>query len=239
MLAQTTPRHLSFIETGRSRPGRDLVLRLAECLDVPVRRRNLMLMAAGLPPAFPEADLQAESLQPMRMAVEAILKRHDPYPGCALDLFGQVRLANNGCRALFPTVERLTPEQTLDGMLAPGPGRLQIENWPEVAWAALDRLSRDAARTGHPRLIALAERATAHLAGEQRPATALAEGSPVLETRFRLGDQIVRTFTVVMRFEGAREINFSELRVELLFPVDGPAEAFFRGLAAKSEERPP
>lgn len=230
--AQTTPRHVSFIETGRSRPGRELVLRLAASMDLPVRDRNTLLAAAGLPAAFAEHDLSQEQLRPFRMAVEAVLRRHEPYPACAADGLGRVKLTNAGFRALWPAVEEVTPEQAVDAFFGPGPMRKLIENWAEVAWSYAEGRRHEAARTSNRRLIALAERALRHLEGVPRPTTIPAGGAPVVCPRFRFGDQVIRTFSTVMRFEHPSEVTISELRVELIFPLDEAGDAFFRGLVA-------
>lgn len=230
--AQTTPRHVSFIETGRSRPRRELVLRLAASMQLEIRDRNQLLMSAGMRPAFAEHDLDEDEMRPFRMAVEAILKRHEPYPGCAIDALGQVRMTNAGNRALFPGAETLTPEQALDAFFAPGPMREMVANWPEVAWAYADRLRNEAARRLDPRLSALAAQALAHLERVERPATTPDGGAPVMCLELRVGDQLIRTFTTVMRFDTALEVTTSELRVELVFPMDEAGDAFFRALVA-------
>ncbi len=183
-------------------------------------------------------NLDDEEIRPFRTAVEAILQRHEPYPAVAFDLLGRVLMTNAASRVLWPDVEGLTPEQSLDMFLAPGPARESIENWDEVAWAAVDRIRHDAARTGHPRLSELAERALRHLDGVPRPSTTAAEKSPVISPRLRFGDQVVQTFTTVMRFETAQEVTISELRVELMFPMDDAGDAFFRSLTGDGVTRP-
>lgn len=235
--ASTTPRHVSFIETGRSRPGRELVLRLAACMDLPIRDRNALLVAAGLHPAFAEHGLDDEQMRPFRIAIQAILDRHDPYPGSAIDHLGRVLMTNAGSRALFPEAESLTPEQMLDGFLAPGPGRDAVENWAEVAWAVADRLRHDAASANDPRLTALAERALKHLDGVERPRPDFPYESPVMCVRLRVGNQVIPTFSTVMRFETPHEVTISELRVELMFPMDEAGAAFFRSLTGSNGTR--
>lgn len=227
--AETTPRHVSFIETGRSRPGRELVLRLAECMSLPVRDRNALLVSAGLPPAFPEHDLDQEQMRPFRIAVEAVLHRHEPYPACAMDGLGRVRLTNAGFRALWPGADQASPEEAIDAFFGPGPMREMIENWAEIAWAYAEGRRLEAMRTSDPRVSALADRVLEHLRGVPRPPGTTSSG--VVCPRFRFGDQVVRTFSTVMRFEHPTEVTLSELRVELLFPMDEVGDAFFRGLA--------
>ncbi len=239
MLAQTTPRHVSFIETGRSRPGRALVLRLAECMDLPVRDRNRLLSSAGLPPAFAERELEEDQMRPFRMAVEAVLRRHEPYPGCAADGLGRVQMTNAGFRALWPMSAQTSPEESIDAFFGPGPMRELIENWAEVAWAHAEARRQEAARTNDPRLIALADRILGHLRDVERPPTTEPTGSPVICPRFRFGDQVIRTFSTVMRFEHPNEVTISELRVELIFPLDDVGDAFFRQAVERGPESAP
>ena len=232
-LAQTTARYVSFIETGRSRPGRELILRIAECLDLPLRDRNDLLTAAGLGPAYAERELDEGELAPFRRAVEAVLEAHEPYPACALDGLGRVHRANRSFSALWPGLEGVEPEAAVEAFFGPGPMRQIIENYAEVAWAYADLRRQEAARTRHPRLVALTERILVLLKDVPRPTHGGQTGSPVLCPRFRLDGRVVPTFTTIMRFEHPNEVTISELRVELIFPADRSAAQFFREVAAR------
>ncbi|MEM6292083.1 MAG: helix-turn-helix domain-containing protein [Myxococcota bacterium] len=224
--AGTSPRHLSFLETGRSRPGHDLVVRLADALQIPARERDDLLEAAGLPTAGP-APFEPDALEPFLRAVGQLLEKHAPYPGCALDGYGQVVQVNAAFERLWPGATGMTPEQAVDAFFAPGPARSLIENWTELAWRSVDLRRREAARSGDPRALDLAERAARHLASVPRPAEADTPREPVFCPRFRLGDRVLRTFTTVMRFEHADDLGLRALKVELIFPADPAAAAFF------------
>ncbi len=225
--AGTSPRHLSFLETGRSRPGADLVLRLADALQVPERDRGHLLEAAGLPHGGPRTPFEPDALQPFLRAVEQLLDRHAPYPGCALDGYGQVVQVNPAFERLWPGATGMTAEQGIDAFFAPGPARTLIDNWAELAWRSVDVRRREAARSGDPRMLTLAERAAEHLADVPRPAEADTPREPVFCPRFRVGDRVLRTFTTVMRFEHADDLGLRALKVELIFPADPDAAAFF------------
>ncbi|MGH1347009.1 MAG: helix-turn-helix domain-containing protein [Nannocystales bacterium] len=229
--AETTPRHLSFIETGRSRPGRDLVLRLADAMEIPVRHRNALLEAAGLGRAYAERDLEEQDLRPFVDAVEMVLRNHDPYPGCAMDGYGQVRRTNAAFERLWPGALAMTPEQNIDAFFGPGPAREMLENWAELAWRDVDMRKQEAVRVGDARLHVLADRAEQHLADTPRPRAPDLTAAPVVCPRFRFGDQLVQTFSTVMRFEHANDVSLHELKVELIFPAEPSAAAFFRMLA--------
>lgn len=207
-----------------------MVLRLAEALEVPLRDRNALLAAAGHPPAFADHALDDDQLRPFRRAIDAILERHSPYPGCALDLFGEVKIANDACRALWPGLDQRSAEEGVDTFYGHTHRQL-IDNWADVAWGGLDRLRHDARRTQHPRMLALLERAEKHMLGVQRSGHTPAS-SPILCPRFRVGEQLIETFSTVMRFETSQDITLGELKVELIFPADDVGDAFFRKLAS-------
>lgn len=229
LAAGTTPRHLSFIETGRSRPGHNMVLRLAQVLDLPIRDRNTLLVAAGFAAEFPERDLRDERTRPYLRAVESILERHEPNSGAAFDSLGCVVLANRPFRTMFSDCEKMSPEQSVDAWFSPGPHRDRMENWSEVAWAWIDRQQHEIARTNNVELARLVDRALNHLSGVERPV--ISPDSPdVIGPRFRIGDQVIRTFFTVMKFESALEVALSELRIELLFPLDDTAAEYFQTL---------
>lgn len=230
--ADTTPRHLSFIETGRSRPKSGLVQRLARCLELPIRECNGLLIAAGLPPAYAERALDDEELRPLHQAVRGILDAHEPYPACAVDGLGQVQMTNATCRAFMPGAEDHSAEEQVEHFFGPGPGRDALDNWAEVAWAAFDRMRGDAARSQNARLTKLVERAASHLAGVPRPPET--SDSPVMCMHMRIGGELISMYSTVMCFESPREVTTSELRVELIFPMGDASDAFFRRLAAQA-----
>ncbi len=175
--AETTPRHISFVETGRSRPGRDLILRVAR----------------------------------------------------ALQLLG--RDTNAAHRRLFPGASERSPEECIDLFYRERAG-LDFENWPEVAWAYADRWRLEASRSANPELARLAKRAEAHLGDIPRPDPS-EHDSAVLSPRVRLGEEAYQTFTTVLRFDTARELTLSEIRIELVFPADERTSEMFRWLAAQ------
>lgn len=236
--ADLSQRHLSFIETGRSRPGEDVVLRVAEALDLPLRERNNLLLAAGLTPCFADLPLSHDAIAPFRAAIERMLETHEPYPAYVIDRWWDVVDANAAGWRLFP-VARDGPVNAVDVFLAPGPVRDMVENFDAVAWAFLQRLRLEIAGSGpDARLQALLERAEGYLKDLPPPASNTSEpGSElVICPRLRVGDQTVATLSMIARFGNTREVNLDELRVEMLFPADAAAVAFFHGLAEAARE---
>lgn len=240
--AGTTTRHLSFCETGRSRPGRDLVLRLADVLAVPVRDRNDLLEAAGLPPAYPARPLDSPQLAPVRRVLGQVLAAHDPYPAWVLGRGLAVVDANQAARALFPGVVGLTSQQFVDLWFGPGPLADRLVNRAEVLRAGLAQLRREAWATGDPELLTVLARART-LAAQTLSDTDddSTEGwhpsdSPVSCPVLAIGGHVIRTVSTVMRFDTAVEVTTSELRVELMYPADADSDRALRTIVAEATE---
>lgn len=224
--AGLSQRHLSFIETGRSRPGTDVVLRLAPALDIPLRDRNRLLESAGLVAHFPEIVLTDGVSAPFRAAISRLLESHEPYPAFVLNRWWDVVDANEAARRLFPgTTER--PQNAVEAFLAPGGMREIIENFAEVAGMYLRRLQAEVAEASDERSLQLLARAK-HLLADVDLGTDTSDGL-VICPRLRLGDHVVSTATMVARFGATREVTLDELRVELIFPADEAARTFFEG----------
>lgn len=231
LIAGTTPRHLSFLETGRSRPGRELVLRLGEALDLSLRERNLLLNSAGFAPAYTEHSLDAPVLNSIRGVLDRVLENHEPFPAWVVTSGWRFLQANRAAERLMPGLCTLTPEEVVDMWFGPGPFRESVVNWQDVVWAGVQGLRRDVLRSGDAGLRLLLRRVEGHLREVPEPTgEGLPEG-PVVCPVFQLGSQVVRTVSTVMRFDTAVDVQVAELRVELMFPADDAAEAFFRGLA--------
>lgn len=229
----STGRHISFLETGRSRPNRQMVLRLADTLGMGLREANDLLNAAGLPAAYPTARLDGADLAPYRAALDRMLAAHEPYPGMVLDGHWTVTSANRACHAVFgPAV--VGSNFVRDALTDPAAAQT-IANWPEVAWAGLDRLRHQQQRNPFdPELQQLVAQAEAALTGVPRPQPS--DPGILVCPWFRIGDQIIRTIALVARFDHPAEITLDELRVELMYPMDEIAERFFRSHATRPPE---
>lgn len=236
--AGTSTRHLSFVETGRSKPGRDLLLRVAERLEIPFRERNQLLLAAGHAPAFPERPLEDPVLAPVREALDRILVAHEPYPAVAFDRAWNLVAANEPTSALTAGVE-IDP-----ALLEPPVNILRIGLHPSglapliinlAGWRAhfLERLARQIAVTGDARLRALMEEVAAYpVPGGESAAAASEGGSDMLgplKLRAPTGEQW-SLFGMFATFDTPFEVTTSELAIEFLFPADrATAEALEKG----------
>jgi len=224
----STARHVSFLETGRSRPSRQMVLRLGEALGVSLRERNQMLQAAGLPAAYAQVPIGSDDLAPFRAALDRLLRAHMPYPALVLDTHWTVLMANAACASLYGT--DLVGTNMINSFLTNPAAREAIVNWAEVAFAGRDRLRQQLDRAPFDdELAALVAAADTALSGLPRPVQPPPE--LVLCPWFRVGDQIIKTIGIAARFDPAVEVTLDELRIELVYPLDDIAERYFRGAA--------
>jgi hypothetical protein len=208
------------------------VLRLATVLEVPIRERNALLAAAGLPPAFPSLELAEEAMRPVRRVLERLLQTQEPYPAWVMGRGMRFLASNRAAETLFPGMCTLTPETVVDLWFGPSPFREMVQNWQDVVWAGVAGLRREAAKSADPGLAVLLRRAESHLTGLPSPEPAASPDLPVICPRLTIGGRTVRTISTVMRFDTAIEVTASELRVELMFPADDESDAYFREVAA-------
>jgi transcriptional regulator with XRE-family HTH domain len=228
--AGISARHLSFVETGRSKPGRDVVLLLAEQLEVPVRERNLLLLAAGHAPAFPERSLDDPELAPVREALEMILTGHEPYPAVVFDRAYNLVTANSATALLVEGVDPALLEPPVNLLrvgLHPRGMAPRIVNIGEVLAYFRGRIERHLASTGDDELAALIEEVSGYPAPapEHGPASDPAAGEILGPVRLRApGGGEWAFFGMFATFDTPFEVTTSELAMELLFPAD-PATA--------------
>ncbi len=236
--ADVSQRHISFIETGRSRPGEETVHRLAEALDIPLRARNSMLEAAGLAPLYPEHSMDAAAIAPFRLAVARMLAVHEPYPAFVINRWWDVVEVNEAARRLLPIDSAVAPN-FIEVFFSPGPYRQFVVNYPSVARATLRRLRAEAAQLGgDDRLSRLLDDAQRSL--EDVPQTEPEVSDDLVVCPHLLWNgQVIRTISLVARFGNPRDVTLDELRVELMLPQDAAAESFFCQLAEAPLPAPP
>lgn len=236
--AGVSARHLSFVETGRAQAGRDVVLRLASALDLPLRDRNSALTAAGYAPVFRQGTLQTPEMEPVVRALDFILRQQEPYPAMVVDrLCNVLKMNEASARFLRLFVDPLPagPLNIVRLLLEPGPVRAGIVNWKEVAERVLLRLRRElltgpACPELAEMLDGLAERVP-ELPDAGHAFVPEASAPPVVPTDFRLGDRVMRLFTTLTWFGSPQDVTLQELRIECSFPADAATDAYLRELA--------
>lgn len=223
--AGISQRHLSFIESGRSTPSRDMILRLADRLGVPLRERNAMVMAAGYAPVYPERALDEPALQAARRAIATILKGHDPCPALAVDRHWHLVDANAGVQRLLGLVRDMgllkPPVNVLRLALHPdglGHAVINLKGWRSHV---LERLRTQVEITGDPALDSLrAELAALPAPGSPDPDPAPHYGDVAATLRLRTPGGDLSFITTVTVFGTPVDVTLSELALELFFPAD-------------------
>jgi transcriptional regulator with XRE-family HTH domain len=226
--AGISTRHLSFVETGRSRPSAEMVLLLAERLEVPYRERNHLLLAAGHAPAFPERSLEDPELAPVREALDLILAGHDPYPAVVIDRRWNIVAANAATVALAEWFDPalLEPPFSIERIMRRAAPR--IVNLPEVLAYFVERISRQFAISGDEELAAVLEELEGYSAAPEeggrkhRPAFDEAAASGILiPLRLRMpGGSELSFVGMVATFGTPVDVTTSELSIESFFPAD-------------------
>jgi transcriptional regulator with XRE-family HTH domain len=231
--AAVSARHLSFVETGRSKPSRELVLHLAEFLDVPLRERNALLLAAGYAPAYGETPLDADAMEPVRGALDKILAGHAPYPAVIVDRRWDLVSANAPALAILSdgvAPELLAPPaNALRVCLHPDGLAPRIANLGEYGAHLITRLQRQVAVSPDPGVAALRDELLGYR-GTAEPADAASEPAELLFAPLRLralGHEL-RLFSTLATFGTALDITVAELAIESFFPADAATEAALR-----------
>lgn len=232
-------RHLSFIETGRSRPSAAMLLALAHRLDVPLRERNRWLIAAGHAPRFAERSIDARAMDQVRAALQRLLEAHDPFPGVVLDRHWNVVMANRGAGLLIdrlPAFLRQPPINLFRASLHPQGMAASTANFDEWGKYLLGALRRAAAGSTDPELIALEREVLAYPNVEplERANELLVGQDPPLLIPCVLTLPIGRVslFSTLTAFGTPRDVTLAELCVELFYPNDAGSEALLRQAAA-------
>jgi transcriptional regulator with XRE-family HTH domain len=228
--ADVSSRHLSFVETGRSRPTSEMILRLAEHLDVPLRDRNALLLAGGYAPAYPERGLAEPELRAVQQALQKVLDGHEPYPAAVVNRWWELVAANDGItlftrnvkpELLQPPVNVLRLSLHPDGM-AP-----HIANLPEWRGHLLARLHHQAEAAGDTRLAELHEELTAYPGGQAEPPPGRALSIPgvVVPLRYRADGRELSFLSITAVVGTPLDVTVSELAIESFYPADAATAA--------------
>jgi transcriptional regulator with XRE-family HTH domain len=235
LAAEISTRHLSFVETGRSRPSRGMIVRLTDHLDVPIRERNHILLAAGYAPVYPETALGAPRMASVRAAIHQVLTGHEPYPAVVVDRLWNLVDANASIGVLLAGVR--------DDLLAPPANALRLSLHPEGMaprivnlgeWRAhlLSRARRNLALTGDDTLAELIEEVRGYPCDQPEPELELpGPGDVFVPLRLRHGDAHLAFFSTMTTFGTPMDVTVAELAIESFFPADVATADALRDLA--------
>jgi transcriptional regulator with XRE-family HTH domain len=224
--AVVSARHLSFLETGRARPSREMVIRLAEELEVPLRERNALLLAAGYAPVYAARPLDAPEMSPVRQALDRFLRAHEPYPAVVVDRYHNLVAANDALDLLLNGVDPALLEPPANGMrIALHPRGMAPRTLNLGEWSAhlLQRVRREAQITGDPGLADLYEELAGYPGVEIAPQHADIQPTDIVLPLKLLdtdGESELAFFSTLSTFGTASDITLSELAIEAFYPAN-------------------
>jgi transcriptional regulator with XRE-family HTH domain len=234
--AGISQRQISFIESGRSAPSRHTVIDLAQALDVPLRERNVLLLAAGYAPIYSEGAWDAEEMRGVTRALDRVLRQHEPFPAVVMDRHWNVLMTNQAAPRFFGRFfdleARPSPRNLLHLVFDPAGLRPFIANWEEAAAGLIGRLHREAVGR-------VLDRQTSELLSEllaypdvettwQTPNSATS--LPMIPLSFALDGRTLDFFSMVTTVGTPQSVAAQELRIECLFPADDESETLYVGL---------
>lgn len=219
--AEVSTRHVSFIESDRAKPSADMVLRLAEALELPLRERNAMLIAAGFAPQFGDSEWTAEAMADVRRAAGLILAAHEPYPAIVLDMAFNVLDANDPAWQMISAgPDRPRQVNLVDLVYVPGPVRESIVNWTDIAEYLLHRMREGVRRHGPQSAVGgVLRRAMVQPgASELSLVRSRWRGAALLPLEFCRDGQVTRWFTTVTSFGAPQDAMAEEITIEQFHP---------------------
>ena len=239
--AGISQRHLSFLELGRASASREMVLRLADSLNVPLRQYNALLLAAGFAPAWPETELGAPELAQISSAVDYMLAQQEPFPAVAVDRHWNLLKANKGAvrfvEFLVGPLAAGASVNLADALVGPNVLRPFLVNWAEVVRYFIRSVEADAAADGSDETNALLHRLLAYKGVRSAIRDGLLEqvSGPVLPMHFRKDGTKLGLFTTIATLGTPRDVTAQELRIESFFPMDDETAGILRSWASKQK----
>lgn len=235
--SQVSQRHISFLESGRAKPSREMVLQLAEVLEIPLRQQNLMLTAAGFAPIHAETDLSAPEMAAIRKALDFMLRQQEPYPAIVVDRYWNLLLTNPAANRLlnaFVAPEELQAHFYRDGkvnlmraMFHPQGFRPFVVNWDDFSVHLLQRLHREAIAEGESEQSkALLDELMSYpgIAEVWQPSTRTTQNTMLLTVHLKRGNLELEFFSTIATLGTPYDITLQELRIECLFPANDRTE---------------
>lgn len=234
-------RHLSFLESGRAAPSREMVIRLAEGLDVPLRQRNRMLLAAGFAPQYGERSLADPPLGPAMAAVELVLKGHEPYPAFAVDRYWNMVAQNDTVAPFLAGIKDTSlldpPVNVLRLCLHPKGLAPRIANLAEWKAHILARVKRQNEALADPVIEDLEDELRAYPGGVSQNRIVHNEGTAIAHLlRLRAGDAVLSFISTITVFGTPLDVTLSELAIESFFPADEQTGAVLARLASERKK---
>jgi transcriptional regulator with XRE-family HTH domain len=241
--AGISTRHLSFLETSRAQPSREMVQLLAGMLDVPLGDRNALLVSAGYAPAYGERPLSAPELEPVRRALQFTLRQQEPFPALVVDGEWNIVMGNDGAGRIFdlftdPDCDDPKDHNVMRTVFHPQGLRRYIVNWEELAGCLVNSLHRQVAETGSDVIVRLRDELLAYPGVPSRwsvpdPTVTM---PPLVSMHLRKDDLSMSFFSMITTLGTPRDITLQQLKIECFFPADAATEQMARRLASASPQ---
>jgi len=215
--ANVSARHISFLETGRARPSREMIVQLGEALTIPLPARNQMLAAMGFTPRYAARTWDEAAMAPIRRAIDRTLDNHAPFPGIAIDRLWRLTRMNAPAQKMFGMLGLTEGSSMLDMLRNPQLWDM-VENWPEIAHHSMLRLRTESTAQGG---VLELDAAATFLATHAKSGPDI---GPTVPTVFRFGDQQLSMFGTIAQFGSPEDATLAELKIELFFPADTTTE---------------
>lgn len=232
--ANISARHISFLETGRSRPSQSMVMMLCDTLDMPVSARNAFLMSAGFAPVYKKRDLSSDDMTHIRAAVSWTLQNHDPYPAFALDRHWNVVKTNRAAALMLGGAGLSEGSNLLEALLDDEVMGQVIENHAEVLRAMYIRLRTENEHLGGDEVLDEAIEGIGQkleMLDDGQNILKDGEGPAVIPAVYKMGDQRMSFFSTIAQFGSTEDIALSELKIEMLFPTDEATKKMLEAMA--------
>ncbi|TRY31307.1 helix-turn-helix domain-containing protein [Aliiglaciecola sp. M165] len=242
--ADISQRHLSYLETGKSHPSREMIARLCEAMDIPLREQNRLFEAAGYKALFQESAIDSVDMKPVSLALESMLNHHDPFPAVVVDRMWNIVQQNRSAQTLFTMLSELVTSQDHEGKhisfdpknlialtMHPDGLRRFMSNWNKTAPLFKNRLKREAMSSPDPQVHD-------YLMQHIEAAGPIDEGDlfqhdslmPVIPVELQMGDTHLSIFSVISTFGTPQDVTTDELRIEAFYPMNEATKLFFHKL---------
>ena len=236
LAAEVSQRHVSWLETGKSQPSREMVIKLSDAMDIPLRERNSILNAAGFADFYQNRELNESAMEPVTQILNDLLEHHNPYPAFVLDRQWNIKMKNKAAETLFEILG--DPEQVWRdigdtgefniALLTVHPKGLRrfISNWQEIATPFMRRLKKEASESADQCTIARYQQLrqyTKDLDDDNQGKALL----PVLPLEINLGGPVLKLCSIISTFGTAQDITANELRIEAFYPADDLTRKYF------------
>ena len=220
-------KHISFIETGRSIPSKEMILKISTFLLMSKRETNRALYSAGFAPIYTELPVSDESLKPIFEAIERMIQNHMPYPAIVLNQSWDVVMANDSAQSLLAGLGYSEHTNLIEALIADNPKTSKIINWHEAVSAVLTRLKQELTMLGNPKQLLKYENELSKCLSLSTESSSIDIEQIVLSTKIQLNEKTLSFFSVIAQLGTVQDVTLSEYKVELMFPTDETTKQYY------------